>query len=219
MDVPATSLRKCPSVSSATFQSCTWLSDLLLVYKSNSWDEASDSQLTVLVSEVGHAWPGVEGHWDLPTAGTPALSGWDSDCRQDGAAMAPTHRSGETSWWVDPALILLPECQGVKSSTCPAPCLGFCSLPLQEEPPQHNPPVCYPPTSFPALRDTVRGWGGYPSIVPGQRQTLPNTAGGLLQKAVGTPALIKVGRCINCWIHQFVKLNTWKLEADNLWSF
>lgn len=136
----------------------------------------------------GQAW-GATGTSPLlvPGTGTPALSSWDSGCRQDGAVVGRSCSN--------PA----PERHGVKSSTRRPPCLGLCSLLMQEQPPRHNPPVCYPPTSSPALRNTARGCLG---ILTGQRQTLPNTARGLLRKAVGTPALIKVGRCINCWIHQ-----------------
>ena len=62
--------------------------------------------------------------------------------------------------------------------TRPAPSLGLCSCP------------CSSP-----LRTSAG--------VTSERQTLPSTfTGARLQKVVGTHALIKADRCINCWNHQ-----------------
>lgn len=97
-------------------------------------DEASDSLLTMLLSGVEHARPGLGTLWDLP-AGGPQGNGAGTvqpELRRDGAVTAPTRSGGETSWWVAPALALLLEHRGMKSVTHPDACLGFCPLPTRE---------------------------------------------------------------------------------------
>lgn len=167
----------------------------------------------MLVSEVGHAWPGVEGHWDLPTAGTPALSVWDSDRRQDGAAMAPTHRSGETSWWVDPA----PGVSGCEEQHLPSPLPGVLLPSDARRAPSAQPTRVLSTHLLPGPAGHGEGLGGLP-----EHRTWPEA--NPAKYGQGFASESGWDSCSNqSWqMHklldspEFVKLNTWKLEADSL---
>ena len=164
-----------------------------------------------------------------PQGSGAALSSWDSGCQRergnDGSHPQRWRNKLVGRSCSSPA----PGASRHEEQHPPDACLGFCSLPMREGPSLHKLPARYPPLPPPLPHGTLLDAGeglhlteplvgaaarpptemsaAAPAFantgVTGERQTLPNTLrGAWLQKAVGTPALIKADRCINCWNHR-----------------